>query len=287
MEPRLGHPRLRAMNRPPARVAGSVPAVLLLLAVVALAAVSCTSAAPAATPASSPAPTANPSRSPAPTANASPPPAPTANPSGSPAPTADTAEAALAAIRARSPWFDGVGAKDPGVIGQASWYVARPFGDGWSVTITVGWGDCPSGCIDRHVWTWHVARDGAVEFVSQTGAALSADLETTLAAHATTPGVGGTVTSGPSCPVQKVGDTACDPKPLAGAVLVVRSAAGAEVARLTTDASGLYRIPLPAGDYSLEPQPVQGLMGTAPSATFTVQAGGLSIVPLSYDTGIR
>jgi len=280
MEPPIAGLRLRAMNRPLVRAAGSAPAAALL-AVVVLAIAACTSAAPALTPSPSPSPATTASAAPAVST------APTASSSRAPGPTADTAESAMATIQARTPWFDGVGAKDPGVIGQASWYEARQIGDGWSVTITVGWGDCQAGCIDRHAWTWHVARDGTVEFTSQTGTALPADLATTLAAHATTAGVGGTVTSGPSCPVQKVGDTSCDPKPVAGAVLVVRSSAGAEVARVTTDASGLYRVTLPPGDYSLEPGAVQGLMGTAPPATFTVQAGQLSIVPVAYDTGIR
>jgi hypothetical protein len=59
------------------------------------------------------------------------------------------------------------------------------------------------------------------------------------------------------------------------------------MARVATDGSGLYRVALPPGDYTLEPQPVQGLMGTAPSARLTVLAGKLVIQAVSYDTGIR
>ncbi len=239
--------------------------VALVLASAVLALAGCTAAAPAATPS----------------------PVPSTAPGASTAP-AGTAEAAFAAIHARTPWFDGVKAKDLGAIGQASWWEATGTADGWTVTITVGWGDCQAGCINKHAWTWHVAKDGTVAFTSQTGAALSDDQEAKLAADATTAGVGGTVTSGPSCPVQRVGDTSCDARPVAGAVLAVRSSAGgAEVARVTTDGSGFYRLALAPGDYTLEPQKVDGLMGTAPASKFTVQAGKLSIVPVSYDTGIR
>jgi hypothetical protein len=213
-----------------------------------------------------------------------------AAPSPSPSPTppaATTAAGAFAVIQARTPWFDGVKAKDPSLIGEAAWWEATPVADGWTIAITVGWGDCEAGCINRHAWTWHLATDGTIAFVSETGPALPDDQAATLAAAATSAGVGGVVTAGPVCPVMRVGDTSCDPRPVAGAVLVVRSAAGTEVARVTTDGSGMYRVAIPPGDYTLEPQPVKGLMGTAPVAKLTVLAGKLTIQAISYDTGIR
>ena len=60
---------------------------------------------------------------------------------------------------------------------------------------------------------------------------------------------------------------------MAGAVVVVRAASGAEVARATTDASGAFAATLPAGDYVIEPQPVTGLMGTPAAQPVTVAAG--------------
>jgi hypothetical protein len=212
--------------------------------------------------------------------------APAPTPSPTPLP-ATSAAGAFAAIQARTPWFDGVKAKDPSAIGQSAWWEATQAADGWTVAITVGWGDCQAGCISRHAWTWHVATDGTVAFGSETGPALPDDQAAALAAAAIGAGAGGAVTSGPVCPVQRVGDTTCDPRPVVGAVLVVRSAAGAEMARVTTDASGLYRVALPPGDYTLEPQSVKGLMGTAPAAKLTVLAGKLTIQAVSYDTGIR
>jgi hypothetical protein len=193
----------------------------------------------------------------------------------------------MAAIQAVTPWFDGIGPLDRTTIGQSAWWEARGSPDGWLVTITVGWGDCQAGCIDRHQWSWHVAQDGAVTFGSESGPAVPADQLAALAAGATSSGVGGSVTAGPTCPVVQAGDTSCDPRPVAGAVLVVRDAGGSEVARVTTGGSGLYRIALAPGDYTLEPQPVEGLLGTAPPASLTVAAGVLTIQSVSYDTGIR
>jgi len=43
---------------------------------------------------------------------------------------------------------------------------------------------------------------------------------------------------------------------------------------------------LPAGDYFLDPQPVTGLIGTAPGQSVTVQAHQFTDVTVDYDTGI-
>lgn len=102
--------------------------------------------------------------------------------------------------------------------------------------------------------------------------------------------VDGLVHAGPSCPVVKVpADPACADRPVAGAVLVVTTAAGVEVARATSAADGTFHVTLPAGDYVLVPQPVQGYLGTAASVPFHAQADGAAPAPLdvSYDTGIR
>ncbi len=102
--------------------------------------------------------------------------------------------------------------------------------------------------------------------------------------------VDGLVHAGPSCPVVKVpADPACADRPVAGAVLVVTTAGGVEVARATSAADGAFHITLPAGDYILVPQPVQGYMGTASPIPFHAQGDGAAPAPLdvAYDTGIR
>ena len=102
--------------------------------------------------------------------------------------------------------------------------------------------------------------------------------------------VDGRVHAGPTCPVQRVPpDPACDDRPVAGAVLVVTTVAGVEVARATSAADGTFRVTIPAGDYILVPQPVQGYMGTATSIPFHAQGDEAAPAPLdvAYDTGIR
>jgi hypothetical protein len=163
---------------------------------------------------------------------------------------------------------------------------ATPAG-AWQVLITVGWGDCQAGCINRHVWTWQVTSAGTVSFAIETGPAVPDDQIAALAGAATTSGIGGRASAGPVCPVVKPGEQGCDPRSVQGAVLVIRDASGKEVARTTTDGSGLFRVAVAAGSYTVEPQAVEGLMGTAPAVQTVVQAGRLATVAIDYDTGIR
>jgi hypothetical protein len=120
---------------------------------------------------------------------------------------------------------------------------------------------------------------GAVASASPSGPAASADVTT---------GIAGTATAGPTCPVESVSpDPSCAARPVVGAVLIVRDGNGAEVARATTDATGAFTVSLPAGAYTVEPQPAAGLMGTAPAQPVTVQDGSVAKIDLVYDTGIR
>ena len=45
-----------------------------------------------------------------------------------------------------------------------------------TIEITVGWGDCMAGCIERHVWTYEVSPDGTVELIAEQGDPVPADL---------------------------------------------------------------------------------------------------------------
>jgi hypothetical protein len=101
-------------------------------------------------------------------------------------------------------------------------------------------------------------------------------------------GIGGTATAGPVCPVERIPpDPACAPRPVPGAVLVIRDSTGHEVARATTAADGKFLVPVAPGTYVAEPQPVQGLMGGAPPQDVTVSAGATATIDVVYDTGIR
>jgi hypothetical protein len=226
-------------------------------------------------------------------------------PPGTPAGTAGTSPApsgapslilyaqdAAAAVAATNPLLAGIEAKDPNLIGQARWWEATPLELAkppvpWSVVFHVGWGDCQAGCIDEHVWTYKVDVDGTVTLVSESGSPLSSDVLSQLAAASTWTGVGGRVTAGPTCPVERPGDPSCAPRLVAGAILHITGAGGGSVGQVTTDADGLFRLGLQPGDYTLEPQPVEGLMGTAASVAFTVTDGAQTFLEVDYDTGIR
>ena len=116
---------------------------------------------------------------------------------------------------------------------------------------------------------------------------IAAEPEATSSHNAT---VHGSVVAGPTCPVERPGESACAPRPVADATIVVRLGTGSEVARVTTGADGSLSVALAPGTYTLVPQPVPGLMGTAEPMTISVSTTG-STVPsplvLRYDTGIR
>ena len=96
------------------------------------------------------------------------------------------------------------------------------------------------------------------------------------------------LTAGPVCPVEKnPPDPACAPRPVDGAILLFRDAAGNEVARTTTAGDGTFFADLPGGFYVVVPQPVKGLLGTPGPQAVTVTDGSAVRLALGYDTGIR
>jgi hypothetical protein len=74
---------------------------------------------------------------------------------------------------------------------------------------------------------------------------------------------------------------------VAGARVVVLDASGAVVAEILTDAAGAFSFDLDAGDYTIRPDPVDGLMGTPAPIAISVVDGETTPVELAYDTGIR
>ncbi len=198
---------------------------------------------------------------------------------GSPGASGPTDAAAAARLAlAQQARFAGIGPLDDTLIGQAAWYEATATDEGWQVVIRIGWGDCPAGCINEHRWTYAVGRDANVELIQEDGDALP---------DAT--GVRGTVTSGPTCPVEtEPPDPACAARPVAGAILVFTNADGAEVARATSAADGTFIVELAPGAYHVTAEPVQGLMGTPEPLDVQVEAGRpMTDLQVSYDTGIR
>jgi hypothetical protein len=91
-------------------------------------------------------------------------------PTGPAAPTVASAEDAAALVVASDPRFEGAIPRDPQMIGASRWWEASANDDGsYTVKVTIGWGDCPAGCINQHTWTYRVGRDGALKLVEETG----------------------------------------------------------------------------------------------------------------------
>ena len=204
-----------------------------------------------------------------------------------------TTEQAAALVIASDQRFKGVVKQEPALIGACCTYqAAASTGGTFAVTIEVGWGDCPAGCINRHHWFYTVAPDGTVALQREDGPAVPAGVWASggigggSGALPGGPGIAGQALAGPTCPVVRPGDSNCSDRPVAGATLLIRDAGGTVVAQLTTDDSGRFEVALPAGSYRIEPQPVAGLMGTASPIDVTV-GSAFETVNVAYDTGIR
>ena len=85
------------------------------------------------------------------------------------APVLSPEDAAARAI-ATDKRFAGAAELVPGVIGASKWWRATPTGDGgYSISITLGSGDCPAVCISQHTWTFTVTADGSVTKIGESG----------------------------------------------------------------------------------------------------------------------
>ena len=276
----------------PSRPSTSSAPILAVLATLALVLAGCASAASSAAPSASPQASAASGSGSGSGDGSGGAPSPSGIPSGAPA-SGEVTSDRIAAFRVgiENPLLAGVRQRQADAVGQPAWWDGTQTGDGWRLVYTIGWGDCLAGCIERHTFTYDVARDGTVVLVAEDGDAIPATVRDTLALDAAVPfvsqGLAGRVTAGPVCPVERPDDPACAPRPVAGAVLVIRAADGSEIARFASDANGGFGQELPVGDYVLEAQPVQGLMGTPAPLPFRVDDGRAAELDISYDTGIR
>ena len=80
-----------------------------------------------------------------------------------------TPEAAAQRVIALDQRFATIGPKNPDLIGGCCFYEATTTADGFLVKVELGWGDCPSGCISHHRWSFAVGRDGTTTLLSETG----------------------------------------------------------------------------------------------------------------------
>jgi hypothetical protein len=78
----------------------------------------------------------------------------------------ESPEQAWEAVVIFDPRFAGIGPLDRDMIGASAWYEVASTKDlptsQYFVTITVGWGDCQAGCIERHTWRFTVGRDASI-----------------------------------------------------------------------------------------------------------------------------
>lgn len=59
--------------------------------------------------------------------------------------------------------------RSEGSVGRINDIDARPHDDGWQLDYSVGFGDCPSGCVHRHIWSFSVSEEGTVAFLGRSG----------------------------------------------------------------------------------------------------------------------
>jgi hypothetical protein len=97
-------------------------------------------------------------------------------------------------------------------------------------------------------------------------------------------GIEGTVTIGPTCPVQRI-DSPCPDRPYEATIVVLDSGRHL-VAEARSDAQGTFRVPLPPGTYTLSPQSLAALPYAA-EQTVTVSPGRFASVHIQFDSGIR
>lgn len=100
-------------------------------------------------------------------------------------------------------------------------------------------------------------------------------------------GIEGTVTIGPTCPVQRLDDPNCDDLAYP-AVIHVNTTNGIWVTQFKADAQGNFKIELEPGKYTLEPQtPLEKLFPRPANQDVTVVAGAFTVVRIQYDSGLR
>src|SRR3954468_3622787 len=107
---------------------------------------------------------------------------------------------AAALVFASDPRFGSVGEDGPGRVEESSSYQASENGDGYSVSITMGSGDCQSSCTNQHTWNYSVSRAAVIQLVSEQGDKLDVPIEqgTNDPAEVTV-----RLRAGPVCPVER------------------------------------------------------------------------------------
>ena len=188
-------------------------------------------------------------------------------------------------VFASNPLFGSIKPSNLGAVGQSTSYTATDTGDGYTVSVTMGSGDCPASCINQHTWNYTVTRAGQVALVSEQGDQVEASID-----HGTADPAQVTIrlVAGPVCPVEQIPpDPGCAPKPVPDSSVVLRDPSGVEVAHGTSDAQGSVTFSVPGGAYYVEPAANPQFLGAAVASAFSVPGGRSVTITLEYDTGIR
>ncbi|NIM48394.1 MAG: hypothetical protein GTO22_03905 [Gemmatimonadales bacterium] len=101
-------------------------------------------------------------------------------------------------------------------------------------------------------------------------------------------GIKGQVLLGPLCPVVHEG-TPCPDEPFRATIVVWDAERTKKVSTFTTDEEGHFRVPLPSGDYYVDPQPTEpdSPFPLAEPQTVTIPPHQFVDIIVRYDTGIR
>ena len=98
-------------------------------------------------------------------------------------------------------------------------------------------------------------------------------------------GIQGYVTAGPSCPVSRPG-VPCPDLPYAATLSILAAGDRRLIASAASDASGFYKVLLPAGIYIIRPDS-PGILPRASEVSVEVRPHEFTRQDISYDTGIR
>lgn len=82
--------------------------------------------------------------------------------------------AAATVLQADPRFSDGFMPLNPLLV-QQRWYEMTGDGSSWTVSLTVGWGDCRTSCPHQHTWHYRVGPDGAAVFLDEAGESLPTD----------------------------------------------------------------------------------------------------------------
>jgi hypothetical protein len=183
----------------------------------------------------------------------------------------NAAEAAARVIDG-DPRFAGVQALSPNVIGASAWYAAEKSPTGYTVAITIGWGDCMAGCISRHIWTFDVAEHGTISLTSESGEPFQGGVF-----MPPPPGnaqVDIELVVGPGCAV----DPGCAGRPAVNATVHFLDPFGVEVTSLVSDATGHAKGAVASGTYVIKADTVAaGQSAPEPVAASIVGGGSFSL----------